>query len=145
MIGFNHALVGALIGKFLPLPVAIPLAIISHFCLDALPHYGLPNHTRDASKFWKILFIADFFATAGLIIPAVVSHHYAVLTCGILAVIPDFVWVIRFLRTRSFNMNDNKSRYATWHAAIQHYERPWGIWIELPLAVVLLSVFYRAL
>lgn len=37
-------------GKYLPWPIAIPLAIASHFVLDALPHYGIDHKTRDSKK-----------------------------------------------------------------------------------------------
>ncbi|QQS18487.1 hypothetical protein IPL68_08015 [Candidatus Saccharibacteria bacterium] len=66
MIGFNHALVGGLIGKFVPWPIGVPLALASHFALDMLPHYGIDHAKRDSSRFWKIFFTIDFFATLGL-------------------------------------------------------------------------------
>ncbi len=91
MIGFNHALVGGLIGRFLPFPIALPLAVASHFCLDALPHYGLPNKNRDHSKAWRYIFIGDFIATACLIVIPIPSHRWAMLSCGVSAVLPDFV------------------------------------------------------
>lgn len=77
MTGFNHALVDGLIGKYVPWPLAIPLAFASHFVLDALPHYGIPHHTRDNSAFWKVFFTIDAFATLGLAIWAIVNGHYA--------------------------------------------------------------------
>ena len=137
MIGFNHALAGGLIGKFLPWPVAIPAAVASHFILDMLPHYGIPPEQRDRSKFWKIFFTIDFFATLSLAFWAIANHHYAMYVAGQLAVLPDFVWVAHVVRKRSFNFSKTKSRYEQWHMRIQHYELPGGLWIELPLAAVL--------
>ena len=90
MIGFNHAAVGGLIGKFLPLPIALPLALASHFALDALPHYGIPYKQRDKSKFWKYFSTLDFIAAWGLAVFAIATHHYAVLACGFVAAAPDF-------------------------------------------------------
>jgi hypothetical protein len=137
MIGFNHALAGALIGAYLPLPAALPVALASHFVLDALPHYGLPHENRDVSPAWRAIFITDFIATACLIALPASRGRYAMLACGIMAVIPDFVWVIRVIRDRSFDLSNNLSWFTKWHAGIQRYERPWGIWIELPLAAIL--------
>jgi hypothetical protein len=138
MIGFNHALVGGLIGKLLPLPIAIPLSIASHFILDALPHYGIPQHHRDSSKFWKYFFILEFFATIGLAVWALANHHYAMYICGQLAVLPDFVWVAKVIKNRSFNLTKTRvSPYERWHIRIQRFERRWGIWVELPLAAIL--------
>ena len=143
MIGFNHAIVGGLIGYALPLPVAVPAAIASHFLLDALPHYGLPYKLRDRSRIWKPFFIFDFFATACLIIVPVTTHNYGMLICGVLAVLPDFVWVTHVIRKRTFDLGEHKNWYTKYHAKIQRCERPWGIWIELPLAAILFYFLWK--
>ena len=40
MTATNHALTGAAIGFIVGVPaIAIPLALISHFVLDAIPHF----------------------------------------------------------------------------------------------------------
>lgn len=140
MIGFNHALAGGLIGKLLPWPIAIPAAIVSHFLLDMLPHYGISAHKRDHSKFWKIFFITDFFAALSLAFWAIGNQYYLIYICGQLAVLPDFVWVAHVIRKRSFNFTMVKSRYEKWHIAIQKYEFSKGLWIELPLAAFLFYV-----
>lgn len=137
MIGFNHALTGGLIGKFLPLPIAIPLALASHFILDMLPHYGIPHAARDDSVFWKWFFTVDFSASLGLAAWAIYYHHWAMYVCGQIAVLPDFVWVAQVIRNRSFDLRGSKTRYEKWHIRIQRFEFPAGIWIELPLAAVL--------
>jgi len=66
MTGFNHAASGGLIGALLPLPLAIPVALTSHFILDAFPHYGIPHHRRDGSSFWKIFGAVDVAAAFAL-------------------------------------------------------------------------------
>lgn len=137
MIGFNHALAGGLIGKLLPWPVAVPVALASHFALDALPHYGIPARKRDTSRFWKAFFTVDFFATLSLAVWALANRHYAMYVCGQIAVLPDFVWVAHVVRKHSFNFSKVKSRYEKWHIDIQRYEFQDGLWIELPTAVVL--------
>jgi len=141
-MGFNHALAGGLIAKYLPLPVALPLALGSHFLLDTLPHYGIPHADRDKSPLWKVVFIADFFATLGLWYIPIHYHHLAWGWGGLAAVLPDFIWVGRVIRTRSFDLSNNQSWFTKWHARIQGYERPWGIWVELPVAAFL---FYLVL
>lgn len=137
MIGFNHALVGGLIGKLLPWPIAIPAAIASHFLLDMLPHYGIEPSKRNASKFWKYFFTIDFFATLSLAFWAIRYHHYAMYFCGQVAVLPDFVWVARVVKYHSYNFTDTKSRYEKWHIRIQKYEFSKGLLVELPVVVVL--------
>lgn len=139
MTGFNHAAVGGLLATFLPLPVAMPVAFASHFVLDALPHYGIPHKRRDRSLAWKVIGAMDFLA-AWLILGGLslfVWDRPDIFLCGLIAASPDFVWVFRILRQRSFDLSHNTSRFDRWHVAIQRWERPWGIYLELPLAVVL--------
>lgn len=143
MIGFNHALTGGLVGYFLPLPVAVPVAVASHFILDMFPHYGLPYADRDHSKLWKPLFITDFLLAASLMIIPISIGNYPMLICGALAVLPDFVWVAHVVRKRTFNLGNHTNWYTKWHAGIQRYERPWGIWVELPVAALLFSLVWH--
>jgi hypothetical protein len=140
MIGFNHGLVGGLIGKYVPWPLAIPLAFASHFALDTLPHYGMEHRERDGSNFWKIFFTLDALATLGLALWAICFHHYAMFFGGLAAVIPDFVWVAKVIKHRTFNLKHHNSKFEKWHIDIQKHEYKWGIWIELPLAAVLFYI-----
>lgn len=137
MTGFNHAASGGLIGALLPLPLAIPAALISHFVLDSLPHYGIPNHHRDHTTFWKVFTTLDVLAALGLGILALSWHRYAMFACGFIACSPDYIWLARIAKTRSFNLSNNQNWFTKWHVKIQRYERPWGIWIELPVSVIL--------
>lgn len=147
MIGFNHAAVGGLLAVTLPLPLAVPLAFASHFLLDILPHYGIPPNRRNSSVVWRTVSIIDFVA-AWVVIGgmALVWGRYDIIICGLVAASPDFTWVARIIYARSFDLDytKNATRFTHWHARIQLYERPWGIWIELPLAVVLFYCLQRA-
>lgn len=137
MIGFTHAAVGGFIAKFLPLPLAVPAAFASHFLLDMLPHYGIAQNKRN-QWFWKFFTTTDFVvAWAYLSYISLSRHHVAIFACAVVAASPDFLWVARIIRTRSFDLSSHKSRFTQWHADIQQYERPWGIYIEVPLAVLL--------
>ena len=115
MIDFNHALVGGLIGKYVPWPVAIPLALASHFMLDALPHYGIPSHERDRSWFWKIFFTCDALATFGLAAWAILYGHFAMFFGGLAGVIPDFLWVKSVIQHRSFTLHAVNNTFEKWH------------------------------
>jgi hypothetical protein len=137
MTGFNHAAVGGLLAVFLPLPAAIPLAVLSHFALDALPHYGIPHNKRNKSVFWRVFTTADVILAFAILggMSVFVWHRLDILLCGLLAASPDFIWVGRILRTRSFDLSKNHSRFTQWHVSIQRFERPWGLYLELVLAV----------
>ncbi len=138
MIGFNHAATGGLLAKYLPLPIAIPVAFASHFILDALPHYGIPNHSRDKSWFWRAFYIVDFVAAWTLgFVSWLVWHHPEYFLVGFIACSPDFLWVARVITSHSFDLSKNQNKFTKWHARIQKLERPWGIYLEIPLAVVL--------
>ena len=138
MTGLNHGLVGGAIAHYLPLPIAIPLALASHFLMDALPHFGMPHHDRDRSKFWIIFFTIDALATFFLAAYAILTRHYAMFLGGLAGVIPDFIWVGRVIRTRSFDLSQNDNWFTKTHVGIQRLERPWGLWFELPLTTFLL-------
>jgi uncharacterized membrane protein (UPF0182 family) len=127
------------LSKILPLPLAIPAAFASHFLLDMLPHFGLPHDERDHSRLWKWFGIFDFcFSWVFLgYLSLAARHHYAVFACGVIAASPDFVWVARIIRTRSFDLRSHRNRFERWHAGIQKYERRWGIYVELPIAFLM--------
>src|SRR5580704_3078554 len=111
MTGFNHAASGALIGKFLPLPVALPVAFASHFALDMLPHYGIPHEHRDTKLFWKVFTTLDAILTVCLGSAALYFHRYALFACGLVACSPDFIWLARVIRTRSFDLSNNQHKF----------------------------------
>src|SRR6478752_938692 len=142
MTGINHALAGGLIAKYLPLPIALPLALASHFLLDALPHYGLPHKKRDKSKFWKIFFIVDFLVAFSFAVLQISYGHYAIFLGGLIALSPDFVWVARVLTNKSFNLSRHKHWFSNWHASIQRYEFESGLFIEGPLALILFYLVF---
>jgi hypothetical protein len=142
MTGFNHGLTGGLIAAYLPLPAALPLALASHFALDTLPHYGIPHSARNKSNFWKVFFTIDAFATLGLALYAIFDHHYAIFLGGLAGVIPDFLWVGRVIKTGSFDLSEHSNWFTRWHASIQKLEKPWGLWIELPLSALLFYLVF---
>jgi hypothetical protein len=136
MTGFNHGCAGGLIGNFLPAPLALPLAFLSHFALDMVPHFGIPHHTRDNSKMWKYFTALDFVLTIGLAALAIYQQRYLVLASGTVAIAPDFIWVGRVVKSRSYDLRQTTSWFTTMHIKIQRYERPWGIFVELPFAAI---------
>ncbi|MGB4799941.1 MAG: hypothetical protein WBP03_00245, partial [Candidatus Saccharimonadales bacterium] len=91
--------------------------------------------TRHA--FGKCFFTVDALATLGLAIWAIHYHHYAMLACGLAAVMSDFLWVAHVIKHRSFDLTTANSRFGRWHKKIQTHEFPDGLWIELPLAVII--------
>lgn len=147
MTGTNHLLSGALIATFLPLPIAVPLAVGSHFLLDALPHYGIEPKTRNESRSFRTIIFADTTFSLILIALAIYFQYWAILICGIAAFSPDLVWIFYyFSKDRNMDMFEvaNKdNRFLKWHLGIQKHESAKGIYFELFLAVVFIAVLLR--
>ncbi len=133
MTATNHALTGAAIALAVKQPaLAIPLAFISHFALDAIPHFGVPPGQFVFKKYFKIvaidLSIAAILALTLLIISK--NHFWLVLSCIAVSAGPDGVW---WFYRKKLEDNDKQgidplNRFHWW---IQWMERPWGIWVEI--------------
>ena len=131
----NHMLTGAVLAKFLPLPVALPLAFASHFVLDALPHFGyktVGDRIRNLRLF-KIVVLADFIATTLLVLWLVKGGHYSWLLAGAVAYSPDVLWIYRFAIEERFGKKEptEGNRFIQFHRNIQKYERVWGLGVEI--------------
>lgn len=65
------------------------------------------------------------------------------LACGLIASSPDFMWIARVIRTKPFDLSHNQTKFTKWHVRIQRFERPWGIWLEMPLSAMLFYLVWR--
>lgn len=163
MTATNHALTGAAIAMLIKRPeLAIPMAFLSHFALDAIPHYNPPAMTKkqfknyeDAwakklhNKTFLVIFPLDMLLFLGVLIitPLLAPAHVSPLTVffsAIAAASPDFDGGLKFL-LRHFGLMRKKAReagqFSRFHIWLQWMERPWGIYVEMGwLAFVLWSV-----
>lgn len=139
MTATNHALSGALIGALLPLPVAIPLAFISHFAMDKIPHFGIEDEKRNGSRFYKSIVYGDIFLALLFAAAAAYYQKWGMLLIGFVAYSPDITLVQYYFRHgHSFNIQPSNG-FMKLHLGIQ-YERPWGIIPEIAVALVLLPL-----
>lgn len=140
----NHLLTGAALSKFLPLPLAIPLAFASHFVLDALPHFGFPNIESRMKRLWLFKFVIglDLFLAVALSTWFVKSGHSEWLFTGLVAYSPDLLWIYRFTVEEKFGKvhPTTGNRFIQFHRNIQKYERLWGGIIELVYGVFIFSL-----
>lgn len=132
MTGTNHALTGAYIAGAIGNPlIFVPVAFVSHFVLDSLPHFGEAFGKR--KKLSKAVWVVDFtLLLIGLAILLVTSNWLLIL--GALAAIsPDLAWIFRFAIAEKWGtLSPTKTnRFNTWHASIQKYERRWGLGVEI--------------
>lgn len=142
MTGTNHFLAGASIGLTVTNPAAaIPLAFASHFVMDALPHFGVafdPRTSKRPKIFGRVVRL-DALISILLIYFAVTSLPWVVAACMIAALSPDFVWVYKFTFKEKFGKLPPapKGRLSQLHKDIQRYERPWGLLVEIAVAISL--------
>ena len=137
----NHLLTGAAIAKILPLPFAIPLALVSHFILDALPHFGFKSYEerQKRQKLWLYVIALDLITAILLTAWLISSNHTKWLLVGMVAYSPDLIWIYRFIVKEKFGkVAPHKGNlFIQFHSGIQKYERTWGGAIELAYAAVM--------
>lgn len=141
MTGTNHALSGALIGSILPLPIAIPTAFVSHFVIDALPHYGIKESLKDSSEKWRGLMFLDTLIGLSIAASAIYFRKWNMEICGWVAYSPDLLLVYYFYKGgKKYRIEPRNNRFARFHRKIQN-EEPSGIYFEVILMLLLLPLF----
>jgi hypothetical protein len=141
MTGFSHASTGVLIALVLPKPlVAVPLALLSHFVLDSLPHWG-SDSLHGGHRLFRRIIIADAILGFGIVflMMFLLPQHWEIIAlCGAAATIPDLMWLPNFLRETKNRQTKPHNLLMRLHIALQ-FERRWGIATE---AVWLLLVIW---
>jgi hypothetical protein len=142
MTATNHALSGATIGLLITQPVlALPLALASHFVLDAMPHFGLEFYKSENKRklFHKYLIVDAILLSLIIGFLLYSSVSWLVLTCLFLAGCPDFVQAYQYLTNPNFRKNPKeKSHWFTrFHKNIQWSESVKGLVVEIPFAILL--------
>ncbi len=135
MFALNHTVTGVLIVAVVPNPVvALPIAFLAHFMLDALPHYADNRSNKTLFNHLKFILPIDMLlAFCVLVALAVVqpTHWQLMIAGGVLCASPDLMWFPKFLRSLR---GDNKPRRGgiimRFHKSIQWAERPWGFYVE---------------
>lgn len=139
MTGTNHTLAGAIIAVLIPAPLVPIVAFVSHFILDAVPHFGnqpwMPTSGAQPYskifKYWLLLDAVGCFAAlffAWWLFP----DKWLIITIGtFFAAGPDFLWLLephahsRFART-----------FFSFAKKIQWAELPWGWVLEIAYAII---------
>lgn len=135
MTATNHALTGAVIALAIKQPwLALPLAVGSHFAMDALPHFG--NHPRFAldSRSFLFLLAADAGAAFAVLLSLVVllpGYWLMPVAAAMLAMSPDLLWFPNYVRGVNGRKQKKLDPITRWHSSIQRYELPWGWYVEL--------------
>ncbi len=142
MTAANHVVAGAVIATAFKNPVvALPLAFMSHFLLDALPHYGIKDHTTP--KFVYILSLDFAVATSFLLALALLQPQgwQYFLLAAVVSASPDLMWLPRWINELRSRENRPLRGLSKLHSSIQWSERPWGALIEVAAFVLGVYVF----
>ena len=144
MTGINHMLTGGIIGATIASPAAIPIAFVSHFVLDMLPHYGIGDDVeRSKDWVWKV----DAVLIVGFVVYLLTVSTDVRLWAfvgALVAASPDFAWVYRFSVVERFGKYKpvkSKNTFNRFHADIQTRESKSRLWIEAMFLVALSTVF----
>jgi len=151
MTAINHALTGVVIGLTIANPiVAVSLAFVSHYALDAIPHFGPGQVSGLGSKFFRNFLICDALLCIALVVTLGVSHptHWVVaVICAFVATSPDLMWAPKFFAEQK----DKHSKQPTYllariHSKVQWFERPSGLIVEVfwaMAAVICLKILLK--
>lgn len=149
MTATNHALTGALIGLAIGNPwVAAPLALLSHYVLDVIPHFGdKDNPDRIKTTFFRNFLLVDALFCVLLVgTLAVLQPQYWFLACvcAFLGAAPDMSYISAFIDAKKKKPH-KFGLYNRLGIAIQWYEKPEGALVEFAwfcMAIALLIGFF---
>ncbi len=133
--GLNHVVFGSLIAVTIKEPtLAVPLALVSHFALDTIPHYGEHGPTARGTKGYHIRIMIDLVACLAFVFFALAlgpPNPALLAVCAFLAVAPDFLWPL------AVNAKHDGLLWAffKFHKRIQTESKN-GIWVEIPWFLV---------
>lgn len=143
-----HVAAGAAIVATIQNPwISLPVAVLSHFVLDALPHYGdIKAHRAQqlAEQRWAVPL--DALAALVVLLAIVIVYPdqpWLVALGGVLCASPDIGHVFPFVRyLRTGDASPARDWLSRFHDKIQWCERRWGIAVELPFLAVMLYVLF---
>lgn len=139
MTAINHALTGAAIGFAVGNPVvALPLAFVSHFACDAIPHYDAPGTSAErivSNRLVREQIVGGALLCFLLVVALYISHpvHWLVAAfAAFFAASPDLLWIPRWLEARRTGTDPGPNGwFYAFHHKIQWKTGPKLIWLEL--------------
>jgi len=150
MTATNHALTGAVIGLVAANPlVALPAALLSHYVLDALPHYhpAMPDE-----KLYKTLGFKLYLMVEALLCFAIVQFLFfthpvnwlLAAICAFVAAAPDLLSINQYILIRA-GKKWKPNLYTKFASKIQWFERPTGAVVEIVWFICLVIILVKIL
>lgn len=145
MTATNHAVTGVIIASVVPnAAIGLPLALLSHFALDALPHFGKHPKLHHTSRAFLIFLSLDLAVAFSVLLAFAFTfpHNFFVpVLGGLIAMSPDAMWFPGYLRNLKGQKPKSLGPIATFHLKIQWAELPWGYVFEIAwLGLMLLTL-----
>jgi hypothetical protein len=144
----NHSLVGALIALTVKQPVlALPLALLSHYVLDTLPHFGYAGQGYNEALKHPLTYIEQPFSWAAFVLLVVTlrDQGWLVYAAAAVAVSPDLMWPYRYFFFERVGKKPPGGGLTNFHRHIQWCERSWGVGVEIVFFGVFFSILLRLL
>lgn len=152
MTATSHSLTGAVIALALKNPfLAIPVAFLSHFALDVIPHYNPPGvkgfnmwSKKFKDKYFRLIFPTDMilFALVLTVIPLTLNAKvsgWIIFLCAAAAASPDFASGYQLLLEKAGG-KAKESKFDYFHIGLQGLEKPWGIFVEIVWSAAALTL-----
>lgn len=146
MTGLNHAATGAFVAVLVHNPViALPAALLSHFAIDALPHW---DYKFKRPGMTQIVAMVDLTFTLSLLLVLSVTIDASarlVIACGFLGVLPDTMWLPEILQGKKppINRKTLLHRLRRIHARIQWSESKHGAYVEIVWFILIIFLLYK--
>ena len=144
MTATNHVLCGALVGLTIQQPIlAIIAALVSHFLLDALPHYGGISHV---SKLFMGILAADMVMAGTIVLILLVKYPIfglLAVICAVIAASPDLMWMPMWIRELGHVPPKKLNTIQKFHKNIQWAEKTKYFGVEIVWAAASICLLVK--
>ncbi len=133
MTATNHAITGAAIGLVVSQPlVALPLAFLSHFVCDALPHFGRDDSFLKTVTFRNMLIVDALLCVLLVLFLATTGSPSWLLAavCAFVATSPDLFWIAKYQNALK-GKKWQPSKVLGFAGRIQWFQKPSGAVVEI--------------
>lgn len=145
MTATNHALTGAAIGLIVGQPIlAIPLALVSHFVLDAIPHFAFSNEPEsvlatDLFRNYLVIEALVCFLIVCFLFATQPVNWLLAAVCAFVAASPDFLHINKYIKKRQ-GKRWQPSKFSKFAADIQWFQRPIGGVVEIAWCIAMIII-----
>jgi hypothetical protein len=148
MTATNHAVAGAVVAAVIKQPaLVIPLAFVSHFVMDAVPHFKVRGRVLNPSKrklFWAVN-ISDVLVVAALFL--ILPHYlhplvapWLTILCMTAAISPDLPWIYYLRQEMRSGKTPTGNYFTRFHLWVQWKEVEWAAAVETVWLVSLVII-----